>query len=149
MGRSSRFEIAQFTLPTTPSSNHCYGINIRARHGRRMYLTKDAKDYKTLIEEKVKESLVVDRESLPALMVGDWIVVELYHFDKKVKHIADTSNRHKLIGDGIKEGLGIDDAFFLIRDMSREYESAISRICVVLVLESRRNLDIRREGVSG
>jgi len=144
--REDREFVLTISLPIGPSANHSFGINTRARAGKRIYTTIKAREYLRLIEKAVKEKLPEDWE--PIISKDFWIVVELNHFDKGNVHSGDISNRHRLILNGLKQGLGIDDYFFLVRDMTRERDPSNPRIVVSIWKEKRNVVDIRRRRVS-
>lgn len=137
-----REHILTMTLPIGPSANHSFGINTRARKGKRIYTTRAARDYLTLVENRTKENLPEDWN--PRMTKDFWIVIELYHFNKGNVHSGDLSNRHQAILNGLKAGLEIDDYYFLVRDMSREIDKSNPRIIVNIYKENRNVVDLRR-----
>jgi len=71
-------------------------------------------------------------------------VVEIIHIDLKGKpRLGDLSNRHELLLNGIKKGLEIDDYYFLVRDIVREFGEN-PRLIVRILMERKDALHIRR-----
>lgn len=133
-------------LPIGPSANHTHGVNTRATRGKRIYLTREAREYLELVEDRTQENLPKGWE--PIITKDYWIVIEFRHFDKGNAHAGDLSNRHQLVLNGIKKGLGIDDYFFLVRDISRDRDTKNPRIAVEIYKEKRDVVDIRRRRFS-
>lgn len=139
-GRTFLFSLS---LPIPPSANHSFGINIKAKRGRRIYLTKKARDFMDLVRKKAffsfPSNLLEER-----VKEDEWIVVEFFHFDKGTVHAGDLSNRHKLVLNGLAQALGIDDYYFLVRDMSREVDPEHEGISVLVWKEKKEVVRKRR-----
>jgi len=143
---SNRTPILTMTIPIPPSANHSFGIG----RGGRFYRTKAAKDFLEITEKRVKENLPNDWDpETAALEPGEWIIIELHHFDGGKKGGSDLSNRHPLIHNGIKKSLGIDDYFYFTRDMSRERSPENPRIVVRIYKEKVNVVRVRRRGSDG
>lgn len=120
------------TVPIPPSANHSFGVG----RNRRIYRTQAAKDYLETVQKQVKENLPKEWNPDEAeLEEGEWIILELHHFDGGKKGGSDLSNRHPLIHNGIKKSLGIDDYYYFTRDMSREKAPKNPRIIVRIYRE--------------
>lgn len=142
-----RKHILTVTLPIPPSANHIHGVNTRARKGKRLYLTAEARRYYDTVVDRVNKALPSDWE--PIIADDEWIILELHHFDRGKagggRGSSDLSNRHPLIHNGIKKSdFGIDDYFYLTRDISREYSEKNQRIVVRIWRETKDVVRIRR-----
>lgn len=127
-----KVHILTMTLPIPPSANHSFGIG----RGGRFYRTKAATQFLAITEERVKENLPNDWDPETAeLEPGEWIIIELHHFDGGRRGGSDLSNRHPLIHNGIKRALGIDDYYYFTRDISREKSPKNPRIVIRIYRE--------------
>ena len=90
-----------------PSANHAFTVN---KYIHRIVPTTEAKKYMA----KVQESATLQADGW--VWHGSWLVLyfQLYLPDNR-RH--DLSNCKKLLEDGIKKGIGVDDKWYLWRDL--------------------------------
>ena len=134
------------TLPVPPSDNHIY-----ANVGRARFLTSTAKKYKkTVAEEVAKLSVTCDPDACFIEHVPYEIILHLYlekvenggwpqgKAKSRYKRI-DTTNRQKLVIDGVMEGIGVDDCHIFYAALYKKCSATDPRLVVtVREREARR-----------
>lgn len=99
-----------------PSLNHCYRLT---RYGPR--LTAEAQSYQENVARRIRAM------SRGAWEAGQKLVILAWYF-KPDRRVRDVINLHKVLPDGVKDGLGIDDQWFLWRDQDFTVDKANPRV---------------------
>ena len=136
----------RITIPVPPTDNHIYS-NV----GRARFLTSTAKKYKKMVANEVaKLAVTCDPDAGFHEDVPYEIILQLY-LDKvensgwaqgkaksRYKRI-DTTNRQKLVIDGVMEGIGVDDCHIFYAALYKKCDATDPRLVLtVREQEARR-----------
>jgi Holliday junction resolvase RusA-like endonuclease len=104
-------------VPPPPSRNHSHVITSQ----RRLVPTKHTRAYQASVAALVRQ------EAGPLPPLPGLLVVEATYYVRN-KQRRDTDNCHKVLGDTLATGLGIDDKHFLWRDIDIQVDREYPRI---------------------